>query len=58
MTRRCLARPARAHSPIDFRDPHNGIVGGGDLDAGDPNNARTAISSDGGRTGLLRVRLR
>ena len=35
---------------VDFRDPHHGIVGGGDLDAGDPNNARTAISSDGGVT--------
>ena len=28
-------------------------MGGGDLDAGDPNNARTAISSDGGRTWTL-----
>ena len=38
---------------VDFRDPHHGIVGGGDLDAGNPNNARTAISSDGGRTWTL-----
>ena len=38
---------------VDFRDPHNGIVGGGDLDPGDPNNARTAISSDGGMTWTL-----
>ncbi len=27
-----------------FRNPWNGIVGGGDLDPSDPNNARTAIS--------------
>ena len=33
-----------------FRDPFHGIVGGGDLDPGDPNNARTAVSSDGGQT--------
>jgi photosystem II stability/assembly factor-like uncharacterized protein len=38
---------------VDFRDPFHGIVGGGDLDPGDPNNARTAISSDGGRTWML-----
>jgi len=29
------------------------MVGGGDLDPGDPNNARTAISSDGGQTWTL-----
>jgi len=34
---------------VAFRDPWHGIVGGGDLDPGDPNNARTAISDDGGR---------
>ena len=38
---------------VDFRDPFHGIVGGGDLDPGDPNNARTAISGDGGRTWTL-----
>jgi photosystem II stability/assembly factor-like uncharacterized protein len=38
---------------VDFRDPFHGIVGGGDLDPGNPNNARTAISSDGGRTWTL-----
>ncbi len=37
---------------VDFRDPHHGIVGGGDL-GGTLNNARTAISSDGGRTWTL-----
>lgn len=38
---------------VDFRDSLNGIVGGGDLDPGDPNNARTAVSSDGGQTWTL-----
>ena len=38
---------------VDFRDPLNGIVGGGDLDPSDPNNARTAISGDGGQTWKL-----
>jgi photosystem II stability/assembly factor-like uncharacterized protein len=36
---------------VDFRDPHHGIVGGGDLV--DPNHAGTAISSDGGVTWTL-----
>ncbi|MFY9647210.1 MAG: hypothetical protein WAK29_18670 [Terriglobales bacterium] len=35
---------------VDFRNPLNGIVGGGDLTPTDPNNARTAVSSDGGQT--------
>jgi len=35
---------------VDFRDAMNGIVGGGDLDPSDPDNARTAISGDGGKT--------
>ena len=38
---------------IAFRNPWNGIVGGGDLDPKDPNNARTATSSDGGVTWTL-----
>ena len=38
---------------VAFRNPHDGIVGGGDLDPGDPNNARTAISHDGGQTWSL-----
>jgi photosystem II stability/assembly factor-like uncharacterized protein len=38
---------------VAFRDPWHGIVGGGDLDPGDPNNARTATSSDGGQTWKL-----
>lgn len=38
---------------VDFRDTSNGIVGGGDLDPSDPDNARTATSSDGGQTWAL-----
>jgi photosystem II stability/assembly factor-like uncharacterized protein len=38
---------------VDFRDPLNGIVGGGDLDPTDPDNARTAASTDGGQTWAL-----
>jgi photosystem II stability/assembly factor-like uncharacterized protein len=35
---------------VDFRDERHGIVGGGDLDPNDANNARTATSRDGGQT--------
>src|SRR5262249_13177388 len=45
-----FSSPSAGAFTIAFRDPSHGIVGGGDLDPGDPNNARTAISSDGGRT--------
>jgi photosystem II stability/assembly factor-like uncharacterized protein len=45
-----FSSPSAGAFTVDFRDPHHGIVGGGDLDPGDPNNARTAVSSDGGRT--------
>lgn len=38
---------------VDFRDAWHGIVGGGDLDPNDPNNAATATSDDGGRTWKL-----
>ena len=38
---------------VAFRNPWNGIVGGGDLATNDPNNARTATSSDGGVTWTL-----
>jgi photosystem II stability/assembly factor-like uncharacterized protein len=48
-----LSSPTAGAFTIDFRDPHRGIVGGGDLDPNDPNNARTAISSDGGQTWTL-----
>src|SRR5215467_13475239 len=45
--------PSAGAFTVDFRDPHRGIVGGGDLDPADPNNARTAVSSDGGATWTL-----
>jgi photosystem II stability/assembly factor-like uncharacterized protein len=48
-----ISSPSAGAFTIDFRDPHHGIVGGGDLDPGDPNNARTAVSSDGGQTWTL-----
>lgn len=35
---------------VDFRDSMNGIVGGGDLNPEDPDQARTAASTDGGQT--------
>jgi len=38
---------------VAFRNPWHGIVGGGDLDPADPNNARTATSDDGGQTWTL-----
>ena len=50
--------PSGGAFTIDFRDPFDGIVGGGDLDPGDPNNARTATSSDGGQTWTLTTLLR
>src|SRR6266480_4777495 len=45
--------PSGGAFTVDFRDPFDGIVGGGDLDPGNPNNARTATSSDGGQTWTL-----
>jgi photosystem II stability/assembly factor-like uncharacterized protein len=48
-----ISSPSAGAFTIDFRDPFRGIVGGGDLDPNDPNNARTAISSDGGQTWTL-----
>ncbi len=48
-----ISSPTAGAFTIDFRNPHHGIVGGGDLDPNDPNNARTAISSDGGQTWTL-----
>jgi photosystem II stability/assembly factor-like uncharacterized protein len=35
---------------VDFRDAMNGIVGGGDLNPADPDQAKTAASTDGGQT--------
>jgi photosystem II stability/assembly factor-like uncharacterized protein len=48
-----LSSPSAGAFTVDFCDPFHGIVGGGDLDPADPNNARTAVSSDGGRTWAL-----
>ena len=45
-----VSSPSAGAFTVAFRDPFDGIVGGGDLDPGDPNNARTATSSDGGQT--------
>src|SRR5512143_1021390 len=48
-----VSSPSAGAFTVAFRDAWHGIVGGGDLDPGDPNNAGTAISSDGGRTWTL-----
>ena len=48
-----VSSPSAGAFTVAFRDPWHGIVGGGDLDPGDPNNAATATSEDGGRTWKL-----
>jgi photosystem II stability/assembly factor-like uncharacterized protein len=48
-----VSSPSAGGFTIAFRNPWHGIVGGGDLDPADPNNARTAVSDDGGRTWTL-----
>lgn len=48
-----FSSPSGGAFTVDFRDPFHGIVGGGDLDPGNPNNARTATSDDGGQTWTL-----
>src|SRR5258708_3669532 len=48
-----LSSPSAGAFTVAFRDPWHGIVGGGDLDPGDPNNAKTATSIDGGVTWKL-----
>jgi len=48
-----VSSPSAGAFTVAFRTPFDGIVGGGDLDPDDPNNARTAISRDGGRTWTL-----
>jgi photosystem II stability/assembly factor-like uncharacterized protein len=48
-----VSNPSAGAFTVAFRDPYHGIVGGGDLDPNDPNNARTAISHDGGRNWTL-----
>jgi photosystem II stability/assembly factor-like uncharacterized protein len=48
-----VSSPSAGAFTVAFRSPYDGIVGGGDLDPNDPNNARTAISHDGGQTWVL-----
>jgi hypothetical protein len=48
-----LSSPTAGAFTVAFRDSWNGIVGGGDLDPNNPNNADTATSSDGGQTWTL-----
>jgi len=45
-----VSGPSAGGFSIAFRNPWNGILGGGDLDPNDPNNAQTAVSHDGGVT--------
>lgn len=45
--------PSAGAFTVAFRNPWNGIVGGGDLDPANPNGATTATSSDGGVTWTL-----
>ncbi len=48
-----VSSPSAGGFTVAFRDPWHGIVGGGDLDPNDPNNAATATSDDGGQTWTL-----
>ena len=48
-----VSSPSAGAFTVDFRDSSHGIVGGGDLDPSDPDNARTATSGDGGQTWTL-----
>ncbi len=48
-----VSSPSAGGFSVAFRDSFHGIVGGGDLDPADPNNAATARSSDGGKTWTL-----
>jgi photosystem II stability/assembly factor-like uncharacterized protein len=48
-----FSSPSAGAFTVAFRDAFRGIVGGGDLDPGNPNNARTATSSNGGQTWTL-----
>jgi photosystem II stability/assembly factor-like uncharacterized protein len=48
-----VSSPSAGAFTVDFRDAWHGIVGGGDLDPTDPNNAATATSDDGGKTWRL-----
>ena len=48
-----VSSPSAGAFTVAFRNPWNGIVGCGDLDPNYPNNAATALSSDGGVTWTL-----
>jgi photosystem II stability/assembly factor-like uncharacterized protein len=48
-----FSSPSGGAFTVDFRDPFDGIVGGGDLDPANPNSADTATSNDGGQTWTL-----
>ena len=48
-----VSSPSAGAFTVAFRDAWHGIVGGGDLDPADANNAATAISDDGGRSWRL-----
>jgi len=48
-----VSSPSAGAFTVAFRNPWAGIVGGGDLDPGNPNSAATATSSDGGVTWAL-----
>ena len=48
-----VSSPSAGAFTVDFRNASHGIVGGGDLDPADPNNAGTAVSGDGGQTWTL-----
>jgi photosystem II stability/assembly factor-like uncharacterized protein len=48
-----ISSPSAGAFTVDFRDSVHGIVGGGDLDTTDPDNARTAASTDGGQSWAL-----
>jgi photosystem II stability/assembly factor-like uncharacterized protein len=45
-----VSNPSAGAFSVSFRDPEHGIVGGGDLNAKDGDQARTATSRDGGKT--------
>jgi photosystem II stability/assembly factor-like uncharacterized protein len=48
-----VSSPSAGAFTVAFRNPWNGIVGGGDLDPANPNSAATATSDDGGVTWAL-----
>jgi photosystem II stability/assembly factor-like uncharacterized protein len=48
-----VSSPSAGGFSVAFRDPWHGIVGGGDLDINDPDQAATATSDDGGQTWTL-----